>query len=169
MTSARALPAPAETALYLGLGLVAVIAPLIPLSPGGGLTPPDLAYGLTVAWVIRRPARLPLWAILLVGLLGDVMLSRPLGLGALGLLLAAEVFRARAATLANTRFATEWLAATLGFAAILAAMQVALTLTLAPAPGLRPALLYLGVTAGAYPLVVLGLTWCLAIRFRSAA
>ncbi len=164
MSAPRTLPALVETALYLVLGMAGVIAALVPLGPGGGLTPPDLAYCLTIAWVIRRPARLPFWAVLLLGLFADVMLARPLGLGALGLLLVSEVFRGRAVLFWSAPFPLEWLVAAAGFAALLAAMHLALTIVFAAPPGLAASLRYLLATAVAYPFVVLGLTWCLGLR-----
>ena len=160
----RTLPSAVETLLYLGLGLVATVAPLVPLAPGGLLLPPDLAWCLTVAWVIRRPARLPFPAILVVGLLGDALLARPLGLGALGLLVLAEVFRHRAHLFWSAPFALEWLAAAAGFAAMLAAEQLALEIVFAEPPGLALTLRYVGATAVAYPFVVLGLVWCAGLR-----
>jgi rod shape-determining protein MreD len=169
MTRPRALPRPAETAILLGLGFVAVQAALIPLGPGGGLVPPDLLYCLVVAWVIRRPAQTPLWLVLLLGLFADVILSRPIGLGALALLLAAEAFRARAILFHGTPFLVEWLAATVGFAVMLAGMHLALELVFAHPPGFAASLRYLLATAIAYPLVVLGLTWCLRLRAPRAA
>jgi rod shape-determining protein MreD len=169
MSGPSALPAVAETAVLLGLGGVAVLAAMIPLGPGGRLGAPDLLYSLLVAWVIRRPARTPLWVVLLLGLFADVMLSRPIGLGALGLLLATEVFRARATLFHNTPFPVEWLAASAAFAAMLAAMHLVLTAALAAPPGLSASLHYLLSTTIAYPLVVLGLTWCLRLRAPRAA
>ena len=162
--SPRSLPAVVETTLYLALGLVATIAPLLPLAPGGRLMPPDLAYCLTIAWVVRRPARLPFVAVLAVGLLGDVLLARPIGLGAIGLLLVSEAFRHRAHLLWSAPFPLEWLAAAAGFAAMLAAEHLALAVVLADPPGLPLSLRYLAATAVAYPLVVLGLVWCGGVR-----
>ena len=88
MSAPRPLPPFVEKAIFLGLGAVAVEAALIPLGPGSALLAPDLLFGLVVAWVIRRPATAPLWAIVALGLFADLMMSRPLGLGALGLMLA---------------------------------------------------------------------------------
>jgi rod shape-determining protein MreD len=162
--SARQIPAVVETALYLALGLAATIAPLLPLAPGGRLMPPDLAYCLTIAWVVRRPARLPFVAVLAVGLLGDVLLARPVGLGALGLLLLSEVFRHRAPLFWSAPFPLEWLAAAGGFAAMLAAEHLARTVVFAAPPGRALALRHLAATVAVYPLVVLGLVWVAGIR-----
>ncbi len=162
--TARRLPALVETGLYLALGLAATVAPLLPLAPGGRLMPPDLAWCLTIAWVVRRPARLPLVAVLAVGLLGDLLLARPVGLGALGLLLASEAFRHRAHLFWSAPFAVEWLAASAAFAALLAAFHLVLSLVFADPPGLALSLRHLAATAVAYPLVVLGVVWVVGIR-----
>jgi len=162
--TARALPAVAETPSLVGLGVLAVLTVTMPLGPGGALVGPDLLYCLLVAWVIRRPARTPLWAIVALGLFADLMLSRPLGLGALGLMLVAEGFRRRAILFHGAPFPVEWAAAVAGFAVLLAGMHLALVVVFATPPGLVPSLRFLLVTALAYPLVVLGLAWCLRVR-----
>ena len=163
------LPPLLEKALFLGLGVVAVEASLIPLGPGGALVAPDLLFGLVLAWVIRRPGTAPFWGILALGLFADLMMSRPVGLGALGLVLASEWFRARAARFLSGPFLLEWLAVALAFAAVLGGMQLALTLVFAEGPGFAALLRYAVTTALAYPLVVLGLTWCLNLRGAPAA
>ena len=164
-----ALPRFLETAILVGLGVVAVGAALVPLGPGGALVPPDLLFGLVVAWVIRRPATAPLWAVLGLGLFADLLMSRPLGLGALGLVLASEWFRARAGRFQSAPFLLEWLALGLAFSVVLAAMQVALTLVFADGPGLAALARYAVATLLAYPLIVLGLTWCLGLGPATAA
>jgi rod shape-determining protein MreD len=161
VTRKAALPLSVERALLVGLGVVAVYAALIPL---GGGTPPDLLYCLLVAWTIRRPASAPLWIVIALGLVGDAMLSRPLGLGALGLMLATEAFRANRTLLHGLPFPVEWLAASLAFAATLAGMQLALALTLAERPGSAASVGYVLTTALAYPLVVAGLALGLQLR-----
>jgi rod shape-determining protein MreD len=156
-----ALPLSVEKGLLIGLGVVAVYAALIPL---GGGTPPDLLYCLLVAWTIRRPASAPLWIVVGLGLFGDAMLSRPLGLGALALMLATEAFRANRTLLQGLPFLVEWLAASLVFAATLAGMQVALLLVLAERPNTDASVAYMLTTVLAYPLVVAGLALGLQLR-----
>jgi rod shape-determining protein MreD len=169
MSAARALPPFVETAILVGLGVVAVEAALIPLGPGGALVAPDLLFGLVVAWVIRRPATAPLWAVLGLGLFADLLMSRPLGLGAVGLLLSSEWFRRRAARFQSGPFPVEWLAVALAFAAVLAAMQVALALVFADGPGFAALARYAIATSLAYPIIVLGLAWCLHLRGTAGA
>ena len=164
MTRAREMPGVVERALFLSLGLLAVLMPLAPLGPAGALVVPDLLYCLAVGWMVRRPATAPLWAVLLLGLFGDVMLSRPIGLGALGLVLVAEWFRRWGRLFHSSPFPLEWLAATVGFAALLAGSRIALALVFAPAPSPGALASYLFATALAYPIAVLGLAWCLNLR-----
>lgn len=162
--SIRSLPPPIETGVVVAIGVAAVIAPLAPLGVGGGLVAPDLLYCLIIAWVIRRPDRVPLAAIVVLGVFADLLLSRPIGLGALALVLASEIFRARSTLFHNLPFSLEWLATTVGFAAMLAGMNMALELVFATPPAASALARYLLATGLAYPIVVLGLTWCLRIR-----
>ncbi|MFO1207826.1 MAG: rod shape-determining protein MreD [Amaricoccus sp.] len=164
MTARRPLPASVALALFLSLGLFAVLAPLAPFAPAGGLVVPDLLYCLVIAWVVRRPATAPLWAVVLLGLFGDLMLARPVGLGALGLVMISEWFRRRGYLFHSAPFPFEWLVAGLGFAAMLAGIRLVLAVTFAGGPGAGVLLSYLVATVLAYPLVVLGIVWCLGLR-----
>lgn len=162
------LPRAVETLLLPLIGVAATVAVTMPLDPGR-LMPPDLVWCLVIAWVIRRPARMPVWVAPLLGLLGDVLLMRPLGLGALGLMLGVEVFRGRAALFHGAPFVVEWAGAVLGYAALVFGMRLALAVTFADGPSLARLGLAVLATAVAYPLVVLGLTWCLGIRAPGVA
>lgn len=167
-TASRPLPAAAETVTLLAAGVLCVLASTVPLGSGGTLVLPDLLYCLLVAWVVRRPARTPLWLVVGLGLFADLMLSRPVGLGALGLMLAVETFRRQALLFHGAPFVLEWIAAAIGFALMLAGMHLALEIVFAHPPGLIASLHHLGSTAAAYPLVVLGLVWCLRVRAPQA-
>lgn len=157
MRRPRRVPLWAQRALLPALGLVAVYSAMIPLAPGGDAVTPDLVYCLVIAWVIRRPASAPIWLVLALGLFADLLLSRPPGLGALGLVLAFETMRVRARAFRGGPFVVEWLAAMLVFAAMLTGISLVLRLTLADAPSLGGLLRHLAATALAYPLVVAGL------------
>ncbi|MFO1104647.1 MAG: rod shape-determining protein MreD [Amaricoccus sp.] len=164
MTRASALPLWSQRLLLPALALVAIYLPLIPLAPGSGAVPPDLLFCLLVGWTIRRPNAIPAWAVLLLGLFADLMLSRPVGLGALGLLLATEAARIESARLRSGPFLLEWLLVTLCFALVLTWTEILLRLSFAAGPGFGAALRHLGATALAYPLVVAGLVWLLGLR-----
>ena len=166
MSGARALSRPARTGLLLLLGVVAIHAALIPLGPGGMLVPPDLLYCLVIAWVLRAPDAPPVWLLVGLGLAADILLSRPIGLGALGLLLAAEVAGRNRILLRGLPFPAGWAAAAIGYALILAGIYAALRLTFAEAPAPYDLLRYLVATALAYPLVALAVAW--GVRLRTA-
>jgi hypothetical protein len=76
------------------LALAAIHVPMIPVSHAADRLPvPDLLFCLLAAWVVRRPERLPLLLVVALGLLADLLQARPVGPGALGLVLATEVLR----------------------------------------------------------------------------
>lgn len=163
MSRPAALPLWSQRLLLPLLGLVAVYLPLIPLAPGSGGAAPDLLYCLLVGWTIRRPGAIPAWAVLLLGLFADLMLSRPVGLGALGLLLACEAARIESPRLRGGPFLVEWLLVTLCFALVLTWTEILLRLSFAEGPGPWALLRHLAATALAYPLVVAGLVSVLGL------
>lgn len=164
----RALSRPLRIGLLFAFGAVAVLAGMIPLGPGGTLAPPDLLFCLVVAWTLRSPDTVPVWALVVLGLFGDLMLSRPVGLGALGLLFAAETIRGGANRIRGLPFPAEWLAAALLFAAVLAFMHLALRLVFAEGPPAVDLLRLLVATVLAYPVVAVAVAVGLPSRARGA-
>lgn len=147
---------PRAEALVLALaGLAALHLMLIPFAPEASGAKPDLVFLLLAAAVLRRPDRVPLALVLGLGLAGDILLARPPGLGALGLLAGIEVLRAQAGRFGAGRFAFEWLAVALAFAAVIALTEAVLALALLPGAGSFWALRHVAVTAALYPLVAL--------------
>jgi rod shape-determining protein MreD len=148
MTGSRAL----RLLLLFALVLPATLAAMIPLGLGGEAVPPDLVFALVLAWSLRAPEPVPVWALVVLGLFADLMLARPPGLGALGLMLAAEAMRALRPRLQGAPFPLEWLAATILFALVLGLMQAGLRLAIATTPLPVDLLRYLVATAIAYPV-----------------
>ena len=163
-----ALPPLLERLAIAGLAMAAIYLALVPFGAPGAPPMPDLVYCLLAAWVIRRPARAPLWMVVGLGLVADLMLSRPLGLGALGLLVVSERLRAHTGLLHGHGFVVEWLAVALGFAVLLAIMQAGLLFVFADAPSVPVLLWYLATTVLAYPLVVAGLAGLIGLRMPQA-
>ena len=154
-----------ETVALLALGAAALHLPLVPYAFGAhGLHMPDLVYCLAIAWTIRRPDEAPRWAILALGLAGDVMISRPPGIGALGLLLAAEAARSSAASLRAGPFAAEWITAVGLFGALLLGMQAALRLVFLGGAAWGDLLRHAAATAVAYPALAALLVVMLGMR-----
>ena len=167
MSAARA-PYRLPRALLAPLGIAAVYAALAPLAPGGGATTPDLLYCLVIAWVVRAPRAAPVLVVLALGLFADLLLSRPPGLGALGLLAASEWVRGPGGAPRDWSFPREWLVAALAFALMIAAMTLVLALSLAAPPSLGALRGHLIATVIAYPVVAGLVAWLLGPR-RGAA
>jgi rod shape-determining protein MreD len=158
-----------ERALFALLACAAIYVPLVPVSHAADRLPlPDLLYCLTLAWVVRRPSTAPLALVLAAGLAADVLLARPPGLGALGLVLASEAVRGRRLWLSNV-FAAAWLVAALLFALVLAATTALLALSLAPLPAPGPIVGHWLATVLAYPLMALAIAAAGRLGSREAA
>jgi rod shape-determining protein MreD len=143
-----------ERILVIFLALAAIHVPLLPVGhEADRLGAPDLLFCVILAGIVRRPRHLGLPSVLVLGLTADILLDRPPGLGALGLVLAAEAVRASRAVAPLV----EWLRAAFLFGAILAAQAALVVLTLGPWPGIEPLLRHWGMTALAYPLVAVAL------------
>jgi rod shape-determining protein MreD len=138
--------------VLLGLALAAIHVPMVPISHVAERAgTPDLLFCLLAAWSVRRPMMVPLVLVATLGLLADVLLARPLGLGALGLVLGVEAVRSRR----PGGLVGEWVTAVAVFALVLTGMALVLVLTLASAPSAGSLLDHWFATAVAYPFVVL--------------
>ena len=167
MSAARA-PFRLARALLPPLGVAAIYAALLPLAPGGGVATPDLLYCLVLAWIVRAPRGAPVLVVLALGLLADLLLARPPGLGALGLLGASELVRGPGNAPRDWSFPREWLFAVLAFALMIAAMTLLLALSLAAPPSFGALRGHLVATAIAYPFVAGLVAWLLGPRPAAA-
>lgn len=144
---------PLEQATFAGLAFAAIHVPMVPISHAADrFALPDLLYCLALAFVVRRPTAAPLALVLAAGLLGDILLAKPPGLGALGLVLASEAVRTRRRWL-RASFAAEWLTAALLFAVVTASTALLLAVTLAPPPNPTPLAAHWLATVLTYPIV----------------
>ena len=146
--------------LYVLAALLLVAGALLPLSPGRIAWPgPDLLAALTLAWVLRRPEQVPVLVVAGVMLAADILLFRPLGLGAAIAVVATEVARHHQHRWRAQGFLVEWMRVAILMGMMVLAERVIRTLflvpaTLAPLPPLGQDMLRLIATVGAYPLVV---------------
>ena len=86
----------AHRLLFVGIVAVLIFIRILPLSSMPSSIPgPDLALGLTLAWVLRHPDYVPAVTIAGVFLLEDLLFMRPPGLWALIVLAGTEFVRAR--------------------------------------------------------------------------
>ncbi len=131
----------------------------------GGGTFPDILYCLMVAWVIRRSATAPLLLVLLLAIIGDVMMMRPLGLWALLLVLATELMRYSEKTLYEVPFVIEWIYVSLLFLLLQLAQNLIFFVTFSETYPLADILWYFLATSLVYPVIVLFLNWVVRVRF----
>lgn len=142
-------------AVFLLLCLATVYLPLAPVAPGADRVAPDALFCLAMAWVLRDPASAPLWIILLAGLLADALLARPLGLGALALVVATEIARSRREAVMGTNLLIEWLFVFSVFCLTWFGLLLVLRLSFSEAPSLETTLRLLREIALLYPVVSL--------------
>lgn len=128
---------------------------LLPLGSVAGQWPgPDLMLCLIFAWLVRRPEYVPVWLVAAVVLVEDMLLQRPPGLWAALVVMASEFLRGRAALMRELNFAVEWFQATLAMLALLLVYRFVFILTLMPQPGFGYAMIQMGATILAYPVMV---------------
>lgn len=143
-------------ALFAALALAATFYALLPFGAGeGGVPGPELIVCGVAAWVLRRPDYVPVWLILLVLLLDDALLQRPLGLWTLIVLMMSEYLRRRVDQTEAMPVGSEAVLVAGCIAAAFAANHLALMLVLAQTPPLAGQTLHALVTIVFYLPVAL--------------
>ena len=127
----RRSPALLRQGAFLLVCAAAIYLPLAPLAPGSERVAPDVLFCVVIAWVLRDPASAPAWIIIAAGLVADLVLARPVGLGALGLLAASELARAQRDRIHGINILVEWIAVLLLFVLTWAATLFVLRLSFA--------------------------------------
>ena len=141
--------------MYLGLGLGVIFFRILPLDTGTpGLPGPDIILAVTLAWVLRQPAAVPITAILFLFLLGDFLLQRPVGLWTLLTLLTVMALQSRRSTLAEAPFLVEMAIVSGVILAMIVAERVTLWVLLTDQPSLGLVLMEGLATIVIYPIVV---------------
>lgn len=141
--------------LYVGLGICVIFFRILPLETGTpGLPGPDIILCVTLAWVLRQPAAVPIVLIAVVFLLADILLQRPMGLWTLLALLAAEALYNRRATLTEAPFLVEMTIVAGVIPMMVVAERVILWLLMTDQPSLGLVLMEGLATIVIYPIVV---------------
>lgn len=155
--------------LYVAAGLALIVGALLPLAPGRiGWAGPDWLAALTLAWVLRRPEQVPVLLVAALMLAADILLMRPIGLGAAIAVVATEAARRRAERWQEQGFVAEWARVAMLMLLMVLADRVVRALfvippVLAPMPPLGQDILRLIATVFAYPVVV-AVTRALGLR-----
>ena len=155
--------------VMLGLaGFACILLSATPMRPGIHAWPtPDLLFALCCFWVIRRPESAPLLLVAGLGLLADLILMRPTGIGALGLVVSTEILRASFRALRDIPLLAEWLFVSALVMGTCLFHAVMLWLSLGNLPGLREMVEYGLATAAVYPIVALFCGLILGVRHRT--
>ncbi|MEM1065951.1 MAG: rod shape-determining protein MreD [Pseudomonadota bacterium] len=141
--------------LFAALAFAVIFTRLLPIDAGPGRLPgPDVMFLIAIAWVLRRPAYVPVALVAAVFLMMDVLFLRPLGLWAACVVVAIEVFRTREAQWRDLPFLLEWMLVGFVIAATSIAYIAILTLFAADQPSFGLTLLQMLITILCYPLAV---------------
>ncbi len=141
--------------VFLGLAAALLFVRLLPLGNAAGSLPgPDVMLCLTLAWMMRRPDFLPVWLIVAVTLMDDLVLMRPPGLWTAIVVLATEFLRSRTALTRELNFMAEWLFASGLMIGMLLAYRLVFMLALLPQPPFGFAVVQVIWSILVYPLVV---------------
>ena len=147
----------------LAFGIVFVR--LLPLDAGAGRLPgPDLLVCLAFAWVLRRPAYVPVWLIAAVMLMADILFMRPLGLWTACVVLGSEFLRAREPYSRDLPFLLEWMVVSVVISAMTLGYMIVLAVFAVGQPALGLSLIQMIATILAYPVVVLFSTSVIGLR-----
>ncbi len=150
--------------IYLGLGILLLLQAIIPLNLEATHIPgPDVLYAITMAYVIRRPEYAPLWAIVAIFFLRDVLTMAPLGLGTLLFLIATEIVRSNLQAFREYFFGIEWLWVSVIYGLILLVQTLILSLSVSFTPKFVDLLYQFLFTALVYPVIVLIMRYLFAI------
>lgn len=154
-----------EVVLFIVLGFVSIGLAILPMGLTADSTPfPDLMFCVIAAWVIRRPETAPLLAIAAIGLVGDVMMMRPLGLWTLLLVLGSEGLRISERAFRDIPFVLEWIYVS-GFLIIMIILQnVILLVSFADVYDFGMLAWHVMRTIAIYPIVAAVLYWIFRIR-----
>lgn len=141
--------------LFLVLCAGVITFKLLPLGlHDQGLPGPDLLLALTLAWLLRQPAVVPVGSILIVFLLADLLFQRPPGLWTLLVLLVSESLRRRRLTMTEFPFLLEWSAFGGAVFTMILLDRMVLWVLMVDLPPLGLVLAHGIVTVAIYPLVV---------------
>ncbi len=154
-----------EVILFLIMGFASIGIPIIPMGlAANSVAFPDIMFALFAAWVIRRPMSAPILGIVFLGVLGDAMMMRPLGLWALVLFVGMEVLRVSERAFRDIPFLVEWLYVSALFALMLILQNLLLLVSFDRVYGVTDVIWHWGRTVAVYPVVVIILHWGLHIR-----
>lgn len=154
-----------EIIMFIVCGFVAIGVSILPMS----LTPsssafPDLLFPVVIAWVIRHPTTAPIFLVVMLGILADVMMMRPIGLWALMLLMSSEAIRLAERTFRDIPFLLEWFYVGALFTILMLLQNLLLFISFSSLYDAGDIVIHIVFSVAFYPLIVLVLRWMVGIR-----
>lgn len=141
--------------IFLLLAFALIVIRLVPLDARPQVwAPPDLLLAVTLVWVARRPAYLPVYIIAALFLMTDLLFQRPPGLWAALVVLLTETVRRRAHEFRSAPLILEWSSVAFGIVAITLANRLVLALVMTPQAPLGLTLIEMILTILVYPVCV---------------
>ena len=138
---------------------------LLPLSTLPSRIPsPDLLFVFTAAWIMRRPNFAPVWLIVPLHLLADLLFMRPPGLWAAISLLGYEFLRNKRLGPSEIPIVGEIPLAAGAFTAMFVSYTVVLLVFGVQTAGLWPSVLHILITIAAYPFAILATHFIFRVR-----
>lgn len=142
-------------ALFVLVCLMVIVYKLLPLGlDDTGIPGPDILLAVTLAWLLRQPAVVPILSILAVFLLADFLFQRPPGLWTLLVIVVSENLRRRRLTMTEFPFLLEWSAFAGAVMAMVLLNRMVLWVLVVDLDPLGLTLAHGIVTALIYPIVV---------------
>lgn len=151
--------------LFLGLCGVLIFFKLLPLSTLPTNFPsPDLLFVFTAVWIMRRPNFAPVWLIVPLALLADLLFLRPPGLWAAISLLGYEFLRSKRLGSSEIPVIGEIPMAAGTFAAMFLSYNVVLAVFGLQTVGLWPGAWHILITIVVYPFAILATHFIFRVR-----
>lgn len=154
-----------STAVFLLSVGILLFMRLLPLKNGiTGWPGPDITLALILAWILRRPDQISAPVIVMVILIEDMLLMRPLGLWTAIVLMGSEAARLREHRWRDQPFMVEWLRVTMLIGLMMLGYRFVQILFMVPVPALGQVILQYLATVLAYPLVIFAARWLIGLR-----
>lgn len=150
--------------------MAAIFFCILPLEVGAGRWPgPDLMLAFAFAWVLRRPAYVPMLLAALAFLLGDFVYMRPPGLWAALCVIAVEFLRGREGMSRDMPFLVEWAMVSALMLGLAVVYRICLGIFMVDQTSFGLVILQQISTLLAYPIVVLISTTVMGVTKITAA
>ncbi|MBU2867099.1 rod shape-determining protein MreD [Pacificibacter marinus] len=149
---------------------IALFFCILPLEVGAGRWPgPDLMLAFAFAWVLRRPAYVPMVLVGLIFLIGDFIFMRPPGLWAALCVIAVEFLRGREGMSRDMPFLIEWATVSALLLGLAVVYRICLGISIVDHTSFGLVILQQISTLLVYPIVVLISTFLMGVTKITAA